>query len=208
MSHHHERAVADFDRAHRRAALGGLLARLRRRPAGLLAYHEVRRGLAAAAESYRGVRAVPVDRVVGSTDRCRDFDRAFRPRRGHCAGRWVSVARAHGEGKELPPVQLYRVGDAYFVRDGHHRVSVARVRGQAAIDAEVVEVAERGAPPVTGPGVRPPADAGEAAAREGRGGTARHPLRRLAGAALVSLGHRLQGTPPLPTAGELGRVTS
>jgi hypothetical protein len=159
MNRYHEQARADFDRAHRRAALGGLLARLRRRPDGLLAYREVRRGLAVAAESYRGVRAVPIDRIVGSTDRSRDFDRAFRPRRGHCAGRWVSVARAHGEGKALPPVQLYRIGDAYFVRDGHHRISVARVRGQAAIDAEVVEVLARGAPPA--------ADAGEG---RGRGG--------------------------------------
>jgi hypothetical protein len=201
MSHHHAQARADFDRAHRRAALGGLLARLRRRPDGLLAYHEVRRGLAAA-ESYRGVRAVPVDRIVGSTDRYRDFDRAFRPRRGHCAGRWVSVARAHGEGKSLPPVQLYRVGDGYFVRDGHHRVSVARFRGQAVIDAEVVEVVVLGALPVAEPDVRPRADAGKAAVRRGRGQTAWPPLRRRAGGALVSLGHRLQGVALTPAAGD------
>jgi hypothetical protein len=184
MSRHHEQARADFDRAHLRAVLGGLLARLRRRPNGLLAYHEVRRGLAVAAESYRGVRAVPVDRVVGSTDRWRDFDRAFRPRRSHCAGRWVSVARAHGEGKSLPPVQLYRVGDAYFVRDGHHRVSVARFRGQAIIDAEVIEVLARDALPAAEPGGRPRTAAGAA------GRTPRARLRCLVGLAAAPLARR------------------
>ena len=140
MSRHHEQAVADFDRAHHRAVLGDLLARLHRRPNDLLSYHEVRGGLAADGERYRGVQAVSVDRIVGSTDRCRDFDRAFRPRRGHAAHRWLSVARADSEGRDLPPVQLYQVGDAYFVRDGHHRVSVARARGKPWVDAEVVEV--------------------------------------------------------------------
>ena len=208
MNHYHAQACADFGRSHRRAMLGGLVARLCRRPNDLLAYHEVRRGLAIVAESYRGVRAVPVDRVVGSTDRCRDFDRAFRPRRDHGAGRWVSVARAHGEGKSLPPVQLYQVGDAYFVRDGHHRVSVARARGQAVIDAEVIEVLAHGALPAAGPNARPPASAGGASAaiREGCGGAARPPLRLRAGGALVSLGHRLQGTSLSPARGELGRV--
>jgi hypothetical protein len=227
MNHHHARARADFERAHRRAVLGGLMARLCRRHNDLLAYHEVRRGLAVVAESYRGVRAVPVDRIVGSTDRCRDFDRAFRPCRAHGAGRWVSVACAHGAGTSLPPIQLYRVGDAYFVRDGHHRVSVARARGQAAIDAEVTEVL---APRLDHPQedtammldptifataraehalrVRAAQRAGAAAAvaRERGGGTARTPLRRRAGGVLVALGHRLQGTPPAAGVGGLGRV--
>jgi hypothetical protein len=227
MSRYHAQACADFARAHRRAELGGLLARLRRRPDGLLAYHEVRRGLVVAAESYRGVRAVPVDRIVGSTDRCRDFDRAFRPRRAHCAGRWVSVARAHGEGRALPPVQLYRVGDAYFVRDGHHRVSVARVRGQAAIDAEVIEVLARRIvhpeedtammhdPTVFATAraehelrVRAAQRAGEAAAYGGRGEPAPPWLRRWAGNALVFLGHRIGGTTPPPATVKLGRVAA
>jgi hypothetical protein len=195
MSRYYQRARVDFDRAHHRALLGALVARLRRRPDVLLAFEEVRRGLAVAAESYRGVRAVPVDRIVGSTDRWGDFDRAFRPRRAHCADRWVSVARAHGEGKSLPPVQLYRIGDAYFVRDGHHRVSVARVRGQAAIDAEVIEVLASGAVP-------------QATARQDRGGIGRTPLRCRAGGVLVALGHRLLGTPPALAGGAPGRVAA
>ena len=151
MSRHHEQAVADFDRAHHRAVLGDLLARLLRRPNDLLSYHGVRGGLAITGERYRGVRAVSVDRIVGSTDRCRDFDRAFRPRRGHAAHRWLSVARADSEGRDLPPVQLYQLGDAYFVRDGHHRVSVARARGKPWVDAEVVEVLAHGFVPAARP---------------------------------------------------------
>ena len=156
MSRHQKQARDDFDRAYRRAVLGNLVARLCRRPNHLLAYHEVCRDLTLAGESYRGVRTVPVAKIVGSTERCRDFDRAFRPLRAHAAGRWVSVARAQGEGRALPPVQLYLLGDAYFVRDGHHRVSVARVRDQLCVDAEVVELLVREPLPA-----QPPAHAGE-----------------------------------------------
>lgn len=140
MSRHHEQAHRDFDRALLRAKLGDLLARLLHRSNDLLAYHEVRSGLAVAGERYRGVQPVLVEQIVGSTDRGSDFDLAFRPRRANDTDRWRSVARAEGEGKTLPPVQLYQIGDAYFVRDGHHRVSVARVRDRAFVDAEVVEV--------------------------------------------------------------------
>jgi hypothetical protein len=143
MRRYQVQARTDFDRAHRRAKVGDLLAHLRRRPNELLAYHQVRQDLCVEGERYRGIRSVPSEQIVGSTDRCADFDRAFRPRRTHDADRWLSVARADGEGKILPPIQLYRIGDAYFVRDGHHRVSVARVRHQPYVDAEVVEVLVR-----------------------------------------------------------------
>jgi hypothetical protein len=140
MSRHNHQARAAYERVRRQAVLNALLARLAGRPNDLLSYHETRGRLALVGQSYRGLRTVPVDRIVGSTDRVGDFDRAFRPRRAHCAGRWLSVACAHAEGKTLPPVELYQVGDAYFVLDGHHRVSVARAWGQFFIDAEVVEV--------------------------------------------------------------------
>ena len=142
---HAAQAQADFERAIQRASLRGLLATLARRPNDLLPYHEARRGLALEGETYRGVRAVVLDRIVGSTDRAGDFDRAFRPRRRDAAARWQSVARAHYEGRELPPIRLYQLGDAFFVVDGHHRVSVARAMGQGFIDAEVVEVRARSA---------------------------------------------------------------
>src|SRR5687768_15193894 len=97
----------EFDRAYHRAVWGDRLARLRHRPNGLLSYHQIRQQLVVTGESYRGIRVVPVDKIVGSTDRCHDFDTAFRPLRTNSAGRWVSVACGYAEGRSLPPVQLY-----------------------------------------------------------------------------------------------------
>lgn len=130
----------NFDRAYHRAVWGNRLAHLRHRPNVLLSFYEIRSQLVVTGESYRGIREVPVDRIVGSTDRWNDFDTAFRPLRANSADRWVSVACGYTAGRSLPPVQLYQIADAYFVRDGHHRVSVARVHDQGWVDAEVVEV--------------------------------------------------------------------
>jgi hypothetical protein len=85
-----------------------------------------------------GIRTVPIDQIRGTDSRSRDFDRDFNPLQTHTAHRWHSVASARQEGKELPPVELVQIGDVYFVRDGHHRISVARALGQQSIEAEVV----------------------------------------------------------------------
>jgi hypothetical protein len=84
-----------------------------------------------------GFRTVALRLIRGSEGRCRDFDAAFRPLQAHCATRWLAVATARKMGIALPPVNLIQVGDIYFVRDGHHRISVARALGQADIEAEV-----------------------------------------------------------------------
>ena len=131
---------ADFERAMTWATFGMLMAMITRRPNTLRPFHEARRDHAAVTEVYRGARVVEIRRIVGSTDRAGDFDREFRPRDQATANRWQSVARAHYQGVALPPVQLYQLGDEYYVRDGHHRVSVARAMGGAFIDADVVEV--------------------------------------------------------------------
>lgn len=87
---------------------------------------------------------MPIGRIVGSaTNRYTDFDRAFLPAQVRTKSRWKRIDQLRMAGEELPPIQLYKVGDLYFVRDGHHRVSVARETGQAFIDAEVVEVQTR-----------------------------------------------------------------
>ena len=130
---------AEFDRVRHKAVLRDVVAVLSGRSNDLVPYHELRRRVSPERESYRGVRSVPIERIVGSMDRPRDFDRGFRPRQRHTAGRWQSVDRAHLEGKFLPPIELYQLGDVYFVKDGNHRVSVAREKGQQFIDAEVVE---------------------------------------------------------------------
>jgi hypothetical protein len=84
-----------------------------------------------------GIQMVAIDQIQGSQGRCRDFDRAFYPRQDHSENRWLRVATARELGMALPPVELVQVGNIYFVRDGHHRISVARALGQTEIEAEV-----------------------------------------------------------------------
>jgi hypothetical protein len=84
------------------------------------------------------LRAVPIEQIQGSEGRTDDFDRDFNPLQEHTRNRWLSVAAAWRRGQPLPPVDLIQVGDVYFVRDGHHRISVARTMGQKAIDARVI----------------------------------------------------------------------
>jgi hypothetical protein len=99
----------------------------------------VRQRVSPEGESYRGVQSVRLSQIVGSMDRFQDFNREFFPRQRFTAGRWQNVDRAYYQDVHLPPIQLYKVGDVYFVKDGNHRVSVARERGQEYIDAEVIE---------------------------------------------------------------------
>ena len=130
---------ADYDRARRKAFLRDIVSFFRREPNTLISYADVRDRVTMESESYRGMQEVPVDKIVGSVDRYRDFDRTFLPKRRNTANRWQSIDRAYHRDIILPPIQLYKVGDIYFVKDGNHRVSVAREHGVAFIDAEVIE---------------------------------------------------------------------
>jgi hypothetical protein len=129
----------DFERARQHGLLADLRAIFARRPNNLIPYHEVRNRVSPEGESYRGVQTVRLSQIVGSMDRFQDFNREFFPRQRFTAGRWQNVDRAYYQDVNLPPIQLYKVGDVYFVKDGNHRVSVARERGQEFIDAEVIE---------------------------------------------------------------------
>ncbi len=84
-----------------------------------------------------GVQAIPLEQIQGSDGRCHDFDRAFRPLQQHTEARWVRVAMAGLLGVVLPPIEVIHLGACYFVRDGHHRVSVARALGRREIEAVV-----------------------------------------------------------------------
>jgi hypothetical protein len=86
---------------------------------------------------YAGLREVALDDIRGTEGRLDDFDDRFNPLTDRTRQRWQSVAKAYEVGIDLPPVELIQVGQTYFVRDGHHRVSVARARGQTTISAEV-----------------------------------------------------------------------
>ena len=133
------RVHQDFARARSKSFLRDLWALLRGKRNTLLSYDEVKERLRIGGPIHRGVQTVEVGKIVGSVNRYRDFDQTFLPTRNSLADRWQRVDRAFYEDVGLPPVVLYKVGDIYFVVDGHHRVSVAREQGQEFIDAEVRE---------------------------------------------------------------------
>jgi hypothetical protein len=133
-------ASDDFERARRKAFLNDLRAALGGRPNWLMAFEEVQRSLPIKGQSYKGMQEVPVSSIVGSVDRYHDFDRAFLPTQTKTRPRWESIDRATLTDVVLPPVQLYKVGDVYFVKDGNHRVSVAKEKGASYMDAEVIEL--------------------------------------------------------------------
>jgi hypothetical protein len=94
-------------------------------------------GAASCEQHYRGLRTVPLASIIGSEGRCRDFDAGFNPRQSATLERWLSVYSAIYQGIGLPPVTLIEIRGKYFVRDGHHRISVARRLGKVDVDAEV-----------------------------------------------------------------------
>lgn len=130
----------DFDRAMSKGRWRHIISHLSRRRDELLSYDEVRKQHTVKGQRELGVRVVSLDQIIGSMGRCRDFDRAFYPRQTDTSDRWMSIARASYKNVALPLVELYKVGDSYFVQDGHHRISVARANGQDFIDAHVIEV--------------------------------------------------------------------
>lgn len=109
----------------------------------LLSYDEIKEKLHIGGPIYRGIKTVRVDQIAGSLNRYHEFDRVFLPASDTLAERWQRVNRAFYQEISLPPVVLYKVGQVYFVVDGHHRVSVAREQGQIEIEAEVRECATR-----------------------------------------------------------------
>jgi hypothetical protein len=137
-----EQVDVDFIRARRRARLRAVLARFRREGHAsnrLVSFDDVRRELAAYNRRYRGRRVVEVDEIVGSVGRWRDFDRSFLPAKAGMGERWKRIDRVFQRGEDLPPVELYEIRDAYFVVDGHHRVSVARYHDVPTVEATVAE---------------------------------------------------------------------
>jgi hypothetical protein len=136
-------AQFDFGRARRRRALSGLAARLRREPSDvnvILPFEEVVEALGWRGERQLGLQSIPLDSIVGTVDRGREFDRAFRPTSSRVRTRWERIATATRQGQGMPPIDVYRIGELHFVKDGHHRVSVARELGWEVIEAYVTEV--------------------------------------------------------------------
>ena len=136
-------AQDDFMRARRRHGLSRV-ARFFNRERGdidvILPFDEVVAALGRVGERSLGLHAIPLDSVVGTVDRGKEFDREFRPTTSRVRTRWERIAAAMRRGDPLPPISVYRIGEVHFVRDGHHRVSVARALGLRDIDAFVTEV--------------------------------------------------------------------
>lgn len=130
----------DFERAYFKAFWRKIISRLTGQNNDLLPFDLVREHLPFKGQRYLGLRVVPIRAIVGSIGRFHDFDRAFLPVQARTKGRWTSIDRAHYEKIHLPPVELIKMGEVYFVKDGNHRVSVAREWGQEFVDAYVIEI--------------------------------------------------------------------
>lgn len=129
--------VAKYHHALAKGRRGQLWAGLTGRSRGLLSLEEIPQSCRVQVGSSGGARTVALGQIRGSENRVADFDCDFNPLQDHTRDRWLGIAAARQRGRQLPPVALIQVGNLYFVRDGHHRISVARALGQQAIEATV-----------------------------------------------------------------------
>lgn len=133
-------AQEDFTKARNRAWIRELQACLHPDKTRLLSLQDVKKLVKPKNEVYIGVKAVPIQKIIGSEGRYNDFDDCFLPLSNQLKERWVNVDTAHLTDIILPPVQLYEIAGVYFVRDGNHRVSVAKAQGVEFIDAEIISL--------------------------------------------------------------------
>lgn len=133
-------AMYEYERAQSKAAKGRLVAMLRRQRNDLVTLDSILNCLSTHGQHSLGLVTVAVEKIIGTVSRNQDFDRNFMPLRTSTMERWMRIVKARIQDEYLPPVELRKVGGAYFVVDGHHRISVAREQGQAYIDAYVTEL--------------------------------------------------------------------
>lgn len=131
------KAVRLYERVCWHGRLARLFAWLQRRPYRLLSLAAVEQQCQISNQYHAGIQTISINQIRGSDGRSHDFDSGFRPRQTHSRQRWLGVAMAWMAGEPVPPVELIQVGTVYFVRDGHHRISVARALGQQEIEAVV-----------------------------------------------------------------------
>jgi hypothetical protein len=133
-------ASDDFAKARKKEIFSRILNLRQIGKRNLLSLEEVKQLLKPKKESYRGIKAVSIELIIGSEGRYRDFNRSFLPKHDFLKSRWMRVDTAHLTYVNLPPIKLYEIGGVYFVRDGNHRVSVAKSQGVGAIDAEIISL--------------------------------------------------------------------
>lgn len=134
------KAAEDFSKARSKATFSRIQHFMDTDHDKLLSLNDVKAILKPKSEAYRGMQVVPTNLIIGSEGRYRDFNKYFFPRSDHLRNRWMRVDEARLRDIILPPIQLYEIGGVYFVRDGNHRVSVAKAQGIEAIDAEVISM--------------------------------------------------------------------
>ncbi|HDN79378.1 MAG TPA: DUF4032 domain-containing protein [Chloroflexi bacterium] len=128
-----------FTKARRRAFFQRILGFLgKEEPGELLSFDEVRHKLPIRGQHYAGVQVIPIDRIVGSVGRYHDFNRAFMPLNPSLRERWRRIYTAAHSQEGFPPIEVYQIGEVYFVRDGHHRVSVLKALGATHVEAQVI----------------------------------------------------------------------
>lgn len=130
----------DFNRARNKALINEIQHLLKPDEASLISFSDIKKLLKPKNEVYKGMQVIPVNLIVGSEGRFKDFDNHFFPKSRFLKSRWEHIDMAHIQDVPLPPISLYELGGLYFVRDGNHRVSVAKSRGVENIDAEVVSL--------------------------------------------------------------------
>lgn len=133
-------ADEDFNKARSRALITEIQHFLNPREGELLSFTDIKKMVRPRGEIYKGMQVVPVHLIAGSEGRYKDFDNHFFPKNAHLKNRWKSIDKAHLTDVILPPIVLYELGGLYFVRDGNHRVSVAKAKGVENIDAEVISL--------------------------------------------------------------------
>ncbi len=130
----------DFDIARFKAFINKIISKIKNDKNELLSFEDVKKYLMSYNQSYKGVQTIKIDDIVGSEGRYGDFDKKFLPLQDSTKDRWENIDKAHYKNVELPPIEVYKIGNYYFVKDGNHRVSVAREKGMKYIDAEVIEI--------------------------------------------------------------------
>ena len=136
-------ARSDFGKLRTRETIARILSLLKVQRDEMLSLGDVRSLLRPDSETYRGMQTVLIEKIVGSEGRYKDFNREFLPRHDKLMRRWMRVDVAHYQNITLPPIKLFEIGGVYFVRDGNHRVSVAKSQGAEFIDAEVISLSSR-----------------------------------------------------------------
>ena len=136
----HQQSRNDFEDAYFKGFVRSIEKWLGQNHTRLISFNDILTHLSIHRQYDAGLQEIDIDKIIGSVNRYADFDDAFLPRQKHTRSRWEKIDRAYLRDEILPPVEVYQIGEFYFVMDGNHRVSVAKKRGQKWIDAHVVKI--------------------------------------------------------------------